>query len=139
MKKIILIITILLLTGCYNYTEINDLAFVSSIGIDYDVDSEKFLVTYEILNDNNRKRFTKKQQAVIDKAKSKLTQQDPTALQKIQDAGTLAHRIEDADKVYNTLLNNGDLAIAYFDAQDELRNRNAISESLQEDIRIFQL
>lgn len=53
MKKIILIITILLLTGCYNYTEINDLAFVSSIGIDYDVDSEKFLVTYEILNDNN--------------------------------------------------------------------------------------
>lgn len=88
----------------------------------------------EILNDNNRKRFTKKQQAVIDKAKAKLTQQDPTALQKIQDAGTLAHRIEDADKVYNTLLNNGDLAIAYFDAQDELRNRNAISESLQEDI-----
>lgn len=88
----------------------------------------------EILNDNNRKRFTKKQQAVIDKAKSKLTQQDPTALQKIQDAGTLAHRIEDADKVYNTLLNNGDLAVAYFDAQDELRNRNAISESLQEDI-----
>lgn len=88
----------------------------------------------EILNDNNRKRFTKKQQAVIDKAKAKLTQQDPTALQKIQDAGTLAHRIEDADKVYNTLLNNGDLAVAYFDAQDELRNRKAVSESLQEEI-----
>ena len=35
MKKILLIIIIIFLTGCYNYTEINDLAFVSSIGIDY--------------------------------------------------------------------------------------------------------
>ena len=91
----------------------------------------------EILNDNNRKRYTKKQQAIIDKAKSKLLQQDPDALQKIQDAGTLAHRIEDSDKVYNTLLNHGDLAVAYFDAQEELRNRRAIAESLQEDINKY--
>lgn len=53
MKKILLIVIIVLLTGCYNYTEINDLAFISSIGIDYDKTEEKFIVTYEILNDNS--------------------------------------------------------------------------------------
>ena len=55
MKKILLIIIIIFLTGCYNYTEINDLAFISSIGIDYDKANEKFIVTYEILNDNSTK------------------------------------------------------------------------------------
>ena len=53
MKKILLIIIIIFLTGCYNYTEINDLAFISSIGIDYNKTNEKFIVTYEILNDNS--------------------------------------------------------------------------------------
>ena len=53
MKKILLIIIVIFLTGCYNYTEINDLAFISSIGIDYNKTNEKFIVTYEILNDNS--------------------------------------------------------------------------------------
>ena len=53
MKKILLIIIIIFLTGCYNYTEINDLAFISSVGIDYNKTNEKFIVTYEILNDNS--------------------------------------------------------------------------------------
>ncbi|MBQ6841073.1 MAG: Ger(x)C family spore germination protein [Bacilli bacterium] len=49
MKKVILIIMLLLMTGCYDYVEINDLSFVSCIGIDYENDSYK--LTYEILND----------------------------------------------------------------------------------------
>lgn len=53
MKKFILIFLIILLTGCYNYTEINDLAFISSIGIDYNEKENEFVVTYEILNDNS--------------------------------------------------------------------------------------
>ena len=54
MKKIILIITLLLLTGCYNYREISDLAIVSSFGIDYE--SYKYNIVLEILeNDKNNK------------------------------------------------------------------------------------
>lgn len=50
MKKfIILIISILMLTGCYDNIELNNLAIVTGIGIDY-IDDE-FCVTYEILND----------------------------------------------------------------------------------------
>jgi len=49
LKKIILILTILLtITGCYDYQELNDRAIVSGISIDYE--NEKFIVNYEILN-----------------------------------------------------------------------------------------
>lgn len=52
MKKILLILIVLLLTGCYDYVEINNLSFISCIGIDYDED--KFKLTYEILNDTKK-------------------------------------------------------------------------------------
>lgn len=39
MKKIIIIIIILFTSGCYNYKEVSDLAFVSSFAIDYKEDS----------------------------------------------------------------------------------------------------
>ena len=52
MKKIvILIISIFLLTGCYDNIELNNLAIVTGIGIDYIDDN--FYVNYEILNDTN--------------------------------------------------------------------------------------
>ena len=51
MKKIILILVILLTTGCYDYVELNNISIVSSIGIDY-IDNE-FILTLEILDDNN--------------------------------------------------------------------------------------
>ncbi len=35
MKKYFLIVILLLLTGCYDYVEINDLGFISAVGIDY--------------------------------------------------------------------------------------------------------
>ena len=50
MKKIIILLSlILLLTGCYDNIELNDLAINSGIGIDYK-DNEYYL-TYEILSD----------------------------------------------------------------------------------------
>ena len=49
MKKIFLILIILFtITGCYDYQELNDRAIVSGISIDYE--EEKFIVNYEILN-----------------------------------------------------------------------------------------
>lgn len=49
MKKLIILITIILLiTGCYNYRELNDLAIIDALGIDYK--NNKFLVTAQILN-----------------------------------------------------------------------------------------
>ena len=53
MKKLILIITLFLLTGCYDYKEINDLAIISAIGIDYQ-DGE-YIITLEVLNDQTDK------------------------------------------------------------------------------------
>lgn len=50
MKRIILILICLFITtGCYDYIEINDLSFISSIGIDYK--DEEYNLTFEILND----------------------------------------------------------------------------------------
>lgn len=50
MKKIfVLIISIFLLTGCYDNIDLNELAIISAVGIDYYDDN--FQLTYEILND----------------------------------------------------------------------------------------
>lgn len=50
MKKIIiLLIAVFLLTGCYDNIELNKLAIIPGIGIDYQDD--EFILTYEILND----------------------------------------------------------------------------------------
>lgn len=48
MKKILIIISILFLTGCYDYREINELEIVSSIFIDYKDD--EYTVALEVLN-----------------------------------------------------------------------------------------
>lgn len=63
MKKIILIIALFLLTGCYDYKEINNLGIISAVGIDYQDD--EYIVTLEVLNDqadkdsNKIKTYTK--------------------------------------------------------------------------------
>ena len=48
MKKIIIIIFIILLGGCYNYKELNKIAIVSSIAIDKKDD--KYLVSAQVMN-----------------------------------------------------------------------------------------
>ncbi len=49
MKKIlILLIVPILLSGCYDYNELGDLAIVAGVGIDYE--DEEFVVTFEILS-----------------------------------------------------------------------------------------
>ena len=53
MKKIILIILLLTLSGCYDYKEINDLAIITAIGVDNKV--EEYKINLEILNDQNDK------------------------------------------------------------------------------------
>ena len=52
MKKlfILLLCSIFLVTGCYDNVELNKLAIISGIGIDYQ--DNNFILTYEILNDN---------------------------------------------------------------------------------------
>ena len=50
MKKILLILTIIFfVTGCYDNIELDDLAIVSGVGIDYK--DNNFHLTYEILSD----------------------------------------------------------------------------------------
>ena len=51
MKKIILLITCLLLTGCYNYNEIEKTAIIDAISIDY-IDNS-YVVTFEIISNDD--------------------------------------------------------------------------------------
>lgn len=49
MKKLILLLAIpLLMSGCYDYNQLNDLAIISGIAIDYE--SDEFKVTFEIIS-----------------------------------------------------------------------------------------
>lgn len=58
MKKILILIMLLFtLTGCYDYKEINDLAIISAIGVDYQ--DEAYITTLEVLNDNEEKDSAK--------------------------------------------------------------------------------
>lgn len=51
LKKILLSIIILFLsTGCWNYRELNEMAIVGSIGIDFDYESNEYTVSTQIFN-----------------------------------------------------------------------------------------
>jgi hypothetical protein len=88
-----------------------------------------------ILDHKNKENFSKKKQAVIDKAIARLKQKDPEALRKINDAGILASRIDDMETVYNKISNNDKLASTYFDAAEQSRGMAAWGESIQREIK----
>jgi len=50
LKYLIILIIPLLLTGCYNYQELNDLAITTGMSIDYDKENEKFKVIAQVIN-----------------------------------------------------------------------------------------
>lgn len=83
MKKIIImIIALFMLSGCYDYKEVNDLAIISAIGIDYQ--DNLYIVTLEVLND-----FVNKEENI-------------TSYTVKGSASTLAESIENAsDKLVN--------------------------------------
>lgn len=89
MKKILIIIlTLLLCTGCFDYKEINDLAIINAIGVDYE--NDEYVITLEILNDQ------------IDKDSSKIT-----SYTKVGHGKTLTSAIENAaDKLSKQLIFN---------------------------------
>lgn len=52
-KAFVIVITLFILllsSGCYNYKEINEMAIVSSIGIDKDDKNDKYIVSAQIMN-----------------------------------------------------------------------------------------
>ena len=48
--KYLIILLPLLLTGCYNYQELNDLAITTGMSIDYDKENNKFKVIAQVIN-----------------------------------------------------------------------------------------
>lgn len=50
LKYLILLIIPIILSGCYNYRELNDLAITTAISIDYDKEEENFKVIAQIIN-----------------------------------------------------------------------------------------
>ncbi len=57
MKKILILTIILLLTGCNNYTELNDLAIIKSIGISKD---DNYTLYAEIINKVDKENIPEK-------------------------------------------------------------------------------
>jgi spore germination protein KC len=56
MKKIILVIMLLLLTGCYDYKELNQIAIVGATSIDKKDDN--YIVKIQVINPQNVKEAT---------------------------------------------------------------------------------
>jgi len=54
MRKILFLITILLLTGCYNYRELNNFAIIKGVAID--VDNNKYVVNYLVSKTNKNSK-----------------------------------------------------------------------------------
>ena len=71
MKKIIFLLFFILFltTGCYDYIELNELAIVSGISIDYQED--EYHVAYEILNAKNQEQSQEKEKVYLAKGKGK--------------------------------------------------------------------
>lgn len=64
MKKIlILILTIFLTSGCFDYIELNDLSIVTGISVDYE--NKEYTVAFEILNEQKEGKESSKKEAVI--------------------------------------------------------------------------
>lgn len=50
LKYLIILLIPLLLAGCYNYQELNDLAITTGLSIDYDKEKEEFKVIAQVIN-----------------------------------------------------------------------------------------
>jgi len=50
LKYLIILLVPLLLTGCYNYQELNDLAITTGMSIDYDEETKQFKVIAQVIN-----------------------------------------------------------------------------------------
>jgi len=50
LKYLIILLVPLLLTGCYNYQELNDLAITTGVSIDYDKETNEFIVMAQVIN-----------------------------------------------------------------------------------------
>lgn len=90
MKKIIiLIVTCFFLTGCYDYKEINNLAFISAIGIDYQ--NEEYVVTLEVLNQTGDKDSMQISTYTVDGKSSSLAKAIQNASNKISKQANYTH------------------------------------------------
>ncbi len=73
MKKwLIMILMIFILGGCYDYNELNELAIIVGIGIDY-TDNE-YVITYEVLSNNENKESANTKSYTVTKKHENLAQ-----------------------------------------------------------------
>lgn len=55
MKKYLLLITLLLITGCTNYKELNNIAITTAISIDYNIETKEYTLITQVVNSVNKK------------------------------------------------------------------------------------
>lgn len=91
MKKIIILLLILFITGCYDYQEINNTAIVTGIGLDYIDDN--YYITYEILNikSSNEEQNNDEKKYIINAYGSSITDAIIQAENKIAKKTTYSH------------------------------------------------
>lgn len=80
-----------------------------------------------MLNEKNAHNYSKNQLAEINKAREELTRKDPTSLQTIQDQADLATYIKSNARIYATMLNNPEAALAQVQAMRNASLKTAIA------------
>ena len=89
MKKLLIFPLLLFLTGCYDYTELNDLSIVSTIIIDKS--DNYYDISFEVLNDNEKNEEAKSKSIIITGKGNTLVEAITDTIKKTPKQAYLAH------------------------------------------------
>lgn len=78
MKKLIVLILMFLLTGCYDYQELSELAIIKGASID--IKENEYVLNYALTNDNSKPTFLKGKGKTISEAISDMSLTSPKEL-----------------------------------------------------------
>lgn len=120
MKKLtIIILTLIFLTGCYNYTELNDLAVASSILITKDED--KYKVSVETYDEKEVKVYNGKGKTLTEAIENANKKSDKTFYYHHLNAVLITKDVDIEDVIYYFFRNpntNNNFALIYSDKDD---------------------
>ena len=131
MKKIILILCILLLGGCYDYVEVTDIAILTGMIIDYE--DNKYKITSQLIvneEENNIKVYTTKGES-IEKALLEITKMlnKEVYISHLKTIFLTDRVIESKANYYDYLLRNAkskmNFFVYYINGEDKLLDYNS--------------
>ena len=138
MKKIIVILFILFLTGCYNYKELNSLDIVSSIGIDYE--DNMYDVSVQVLNGKQSKDSEDSQIIVYDSKGKTINEALRNMYSKTSKElyrGHITNLVLSQDVAKKGIINIIDVFERYTDIRDEMNIMVVKNESAKNTLKVL--